>query len=307
MKKYSEGKRMFFSVMAIFIVYGTVFILFEDYDRRVLEPLKDKLDWQLLWFSLAVMAVLAAILLRYAKRMDARIEREHNASQTAMRRELTQNIAHELKTPVASIKGYMETLLNSSGLPEEMRMRFIERSHAQAERLTALLQDIATLNRLDDAPEMLRLEEVDIAAILAEIMKESAQALQQRSMTLSLDVPEDIRVQGDFSLIYGIFRNLLDNAINYAGDGTAIMVEARKNRRMWQFSFADNGVGVAPEHLPRLFERFYRVDKGRSRQMVGTGLGLAIVKNAVQLHGGTITAQASNGGGLAFLFSLRAL
>ena len=201
----------------------------------------------------------------------------------------------------------METLLNSPGLPEETRMRFVERSHAQAERLTALLQDIATLNRLDDAPDVLRLEEVDVSAMLAEIVNESAQALQQRGMTFRVDVPGDVRVQGDFSLIYGIFRNLLDNAINYAGEGAAVTVAAQKSHGAWQFSFADNGVGVAPEHLPRLFERFYRVHKGRSRQMGGTGLGLAIVKNTVQLHGGTITVQANNGGGLAFLFSLKAL
>lgn len=118
-------------------------------------------------------------------------------------------------------------------------------------------------------------------------------------------LPQGIVIIGNTSLIYSIFRNLIDNSISYAGQGAAITLSAIELNDRWQFTFSDNGAGVAPEHLPRIFERFYRVDKGRSRSMGGTGLGLAIVKNAIVLHGGSITARLSNGGGLAFDFTLR--
>ena len=116
---------------------------------------------------------------------------------------------------------------------------------------------------------------------------------------------KDIIVNGNRSLIYSIFRNLMDNAINYAGEGTTVEVNAHEAHEQWHFTFADNGMGIDDKHLTRIFERFYRVDKGRSRSLGGTGLGLAIVKNAVVLHGGTIKAQSPAGGGLRFEFSLK--
>ena len=118
-------------------------------------------------------------------------------------------------------------------------------------------------------------------------------------------LPNGIVVNGEYSLIYSIFRNLTDNAIAYAGDGVTIELKGRETRSSWFFEFSDNGVGVPEECLSRLFERFYRVDKGRSRSMGGTGLGLAIVKNAVLRHGGMINVNNRRGGGLIFLFSLK--
>ena len=117
-------------------------------------------------------------------------------------------------------------------------------------------------------------------------------------------LPAHICVRGNMSLLYSVLRNLTDNAIAYAGVGTTITLTAHEEGEWWHFTFSDNGVGVGAEHLPRLFERFYRVDKGRSRKMGGTGLGLAIVKNAVLLHGGTITASNNPEGGLRFDFTL---
>ena len=124
-------------------------------------------------------------------------------------------------------------------------------------------------------------------------------------MTLNNYLPQDIIIHGNPSLIYSIFHNLIDNAINYAGEGTNINLCAEPADDCWLFRISDNGIGVAPEHLPRIFERFYRIDKGRSRSLGGTGLGLAIVKNAVLLHGGTITAQNIATGGLQFEFTLK--
>ena len=203
---------------------------------------------------------------------------------------------------MASILGYTETLLGHPTIDDDTRRQFVERTHAQALRLTALLQDISTLNRMDYASDMLSRELVDVSQIVADIADETALDFRQRQMTLRNCLPEDIMIRGNASLIYSIFRNLLDNAVNYAGEGTTVELSATDYGTTWQFTVTDNGVGVADVHLPRLFERFYRIDKGRSRSMGGTGLGLAIVKNAVILHGGSITVTSDNG--LTFVFSL---
>lgn len=296
---------MWMSVMVIFATYAAIFILFEDYDRKNSMPLGEPSDWHLLIFSLVIMAVLGGLLFHYARRMDERISRQQAEEHNMMRRELTQNIAHELKTPVACILGYTDTILGQPDMPEQTRQQFIVRTNAQAQRLTALLQDISTLNRMDYAADSLSLERVDIQAMVADIVEECASQLAKRQMTFRNCLHGDISVQGNWQLLYGIFRNLTDNAILYAGMGTTICLSAEHKADGWHFSFSDNGVGVPPEHLPRLFERFYRVDKGRSREAGGTGLGLAIVKNAVLLHGGNITVQPAEGGGLEFDFTLK--
>ena len=226
--------------------------------------------------------------------------------QDILKRQLTQNIAHELKTPVASIQGYLETILDNPHINEEMKGQFLQRCYAQSERLTSLLRDISTLNRLDDGSDMIDFEAVDITTMVGDIMRETSLQRQERRMEFVNLLPEQhIVVKGNRSLLYSVFRNLTDNAIAYAGEGTTITLEGKEQGNKWHFIFRDNGQGVPQEHLARLFERFYRVDKGRSRKMGGTGLGLAIVKNAVLLHGGTIRVNNLPEGGLKFEFTLR--
>lgn len=226
--------------------------------------------------------------------------------QNVLKRQLTQNIAHELKTPVASIQGYLETLQDNPNMNEETKKQFLARCYAQSQRLTSLLRDISTLNRLDDAPRMADFEAMDITMTVHQIETETALEMKHRGMTFVNNLPRHVLVRGNSSLIYSIFRNLTDNAIAYAGDGATITVNASKtDADRWHFTFSDNGVGVPAEHLPRLFERFYRADKGRSRKMGGTGLGLAIVKNAVLLHGGTIVVANNMDGGLRFDFTIK--
>ena len=225
--------------------------------------------------------------------------------QDILKRQLTQNIAHELKTPVASIQGYLETILDNPHINEQTKEQFLQRCYAQSERLTSLLHDISTLNRLDDGSDMIDFEAVDITQLVADITKETALVRQERKMTFDNQLPERIVVKGNRSLLYSVFRNLTDNAIAYAGEGRTITLEAKEQGNKWHFIFRDNGQGVPPEHLARLFERFYRVDKGRSRKMGGTGLGLAIVKNAVLLHGGTIRVNNLPEGGLKFEFTIK--
>ena len=226
--------------------------------------------------------------------------------QDILKRQLTQNIAHELKTPVASIQGYLETIIDNPRISEDMKQQFLQRCYAQSERLTSLLRDISTLNRLDDGSDMIDFEAVDITQMVSEIARETALERESHKMTFENLLPDQhIIVKGNRSLLYSVFRNLTDNAIAYAGEGRKITLSAKEQGNKWHFIFCDNGQGVPTEHLPRLFERFYRVDKGRSRKMGGTGLGLAIVKNAVLLHGGTIRVSNQLEGGLKFEFTLK--
>ena len=303
--KLTEGSKMFWGVMAIFAIYAICFIVFEDYDRVYLRPFDEASDWHLLVFSLLVMGGLAWLLHRYAHRMDKRIGREQAEKENKMRRELTHNIAHELKTPVASILGYTETLLENPDISPETQHQFVERTHLQAQRLTALLKDVSMLNRMDYAAEQLEFMHVDVSELVAEISQEISIQLAGKHMTLKNYMREDIVINGNPMLLYSIFRNLFDNSLNYAGEGTVIELRAEQQDDSWQFTFSDNGKGVAAEHLSRIFERFYRIDKGRSRSLGGTGLGLAIVKNAVNMHGGTISAHEAKGGGLIFVFTLK--
>lgn len=226
--------------------------------------------------------------------------------QARLKRQLTQNIAHELKTPVSSIQGYLETILSNPNIPKDTVRTFLERSYAQSNRLTTLLRDISVLTRMDEAPEMMEREAVNLSLVVDNIINEVALGLEEKCIRVINLMPQALMVNGNHSLLYSIFRNLMDNAIAYAGTNIQITINCfREDDTFYYFSFSDSGVGVEEEHLTRLFERFYRVDKGRSRKLGGTGLGLAIVKNAVLFHGGTIFAKNAPNGGLVFVFTLQ--
>ena len=226
--------------------------------------------------------------------------------QARLKRQLTQNIAHELKTPVSSIQGYLETILSNPNIPKETVKTFLERSYAQSNRLTTLLRDISVLTRMDEAPEMMEREAVNLSLVVENIINEVNLGLEEKHIKVINLMPQALMINGNHSLLYSIFRNLMDNAIAYAGTNIQITINCfRQDDTFYYFSFSDSGVGVEEEHLTRLFERFYRVDKGRSRKLGGTGLGLAIVKNAVLFHGGTIFAKNAPNGGLEFVFTLQ--
>ena len=226
--------------------------------------------------------------------------------QARLKRQLTQNIAHELKTPVSSIQGYLETILSNPNIPKETVRTFLERSYAQSNRLTTLLRDISVLTRMDEAPEMMEREAVNLSLVVENIINEVNLGLEEKHIKVINLMPQALMINGNHSLLYSIFRNLMDNAIAYAGTNIHITINCfREDDTFYYFSFSDSGIGVEEEHLTRLFERFYRVDKGRSRKLGGTGLGLAIVKNAVLFHGGTIFAKNAPNGGLEFVFTLQ--
>lgn len=223
-----------------------------------------------------------------------------------LKRHLTQNISHELKTPVSSILGYMESILENPEMDLQRQRFFVERSFHQAQRLNDLLQDISTLNKMDEAKRLLEKENCNISDVISDVLNDVHLEIEQKGYKILRNYQPTIQIQGNRSLIYSIFRNLLDNSLAYAGEKINVEISCyREDEQFFYFSFSDNGIGVSEEHLNRLFERFYRVDKGRSRKMGGTGLGLAIVKNAVIYHKGTISAKSVPGGGLSFIFSLR--
>ena len=222
-----------------------------------------------------------------------------------IKRQLTNNINHELKTPVASIQVCLETLLSGINLSEEKRQELIERCYTNNERLRRLLGDVSLITRIEDGSQLIGKEPVEINNIIDEIAAELEIMPEDERFTLHTDFNEQVIVEGNPSLIGSIFRNLTENAIAYSGGKNIYISLIENNEGLCRITFEDDGCGVEEKQLPRLFERFYRVDKGRSRQMGGTGLGLAIVKHAVQFHGGNINVTNRNGGGLKFEFTIK--
>ena len=236
---------------------------------------------------------------------EHRMVEQQKLEQTRIKKQLTQNINHELKTPVSIIQGYLETLMNNPSLPPSKKQAFIESCYKQSDRLAQLLNDISTITRMDEASEIIEKTELNVSDIIRDVFSDLDAHLQEKKIKPVLDIPEQIIVKGNHGLLQSVFRNLTDNAITYSGCDTIYVKLMESGPDHYTFIYADNGIGIDQDHLPRIFERFYRVDKGRSRRMGGTGLGLSIVKNAILLHGGTICAGKREGGGVEFIFSVK--
>lgn len=222
-----------------------------------------------------------------------------------MKQQITSNISHELKTPISSVKGYLETVLNNPELEQSKQHYFIEKAYHQTERLTQLVNDISQLNKIEEYSELYIREKVQVKKAINEAIESFSDQITLKKITVECSVAEDLVIEANYSLIFSIFRNLMENSVNYAGENTTISINKyHEDNTFNYFSFSDNGPGVDEEHLSRLFERFYRVDSGRSRKQGGTGLGLAIVKNAIISFKGEISARKRKDGGLEFLFSL---
>jgi len=223
-----------------------------------------------------------------------------------LKQEMTSNIAHELKTPVSSIRGYLEILLGDKPVDDAKRHFFLERCYSQTLRLSDLINDVSIINKLEESADLFPKEEIVVASIADEAIKELEEKCLQHHIAVSNHLPEQMQIVGNHSLIYSIFRNLLENAVSYAGEGIEVDIECyKKDDEKYYIHFYDTGTGVDNRYLPKLFDRFLRIDEGRSRKSGGTGLGLSIVKHAVQFHGGDIFVRNRDAGGLEFFFSLR--
>lgn len=222
-----------------------------------------------------------------------------------LKQEMTNNIAHELRTPVTSIRGYLETILDLHADNDNPRTRnFLDRAYAQTIRLSELIQDISMLTKIEEAADRFELEPVAVKELLEELQTDVADKLREKGDWLVTNVADSVVIHGSRTLLYSIFRNLTENAITYAGDGIEIVIRCyNENEDAYFIEFYDNGVGVEERHLVRIFERFYRVNEGRTRVTGGSGLGLSIVKNAVLFHKGSIVAKNRAEGGLYFLIT----
>lgn len=253
-------------------------------------------------------AISSHIVRLYVRLQQAHIDRdrEHKAAlyeqqeKERIKKQLTNNINHELKTPVASIKICIETLLAHTDLSKEKRDLFLQRCLSNTERLQRLLADVSLITRMDDGSASIVKQAVNLSDLIGTAVTEHQMIAESKGIVIENEVVHALPMSGNPSLLEAVFNNLIDNAIAYSG-GTVIKIRLlHEDEEKITLSVADNGIGIADEHLPKLFERFYRIDKGRSRAAGGTGLGLAIVKNAVMLHDGSISVENINSGGLSF-------
>jgi len=231
-----------------------------------------------------------------------------------LKQEMTSNIAHELKTPVSSIRGYLEILLSDKPVDDERRRYFLDRCFRQTLRLSDLIQDVSIINKLEESADLFPRTEEDATEVAKEAIGDLADKAVAAGITIQNNLPA-MPLDGNHELLYCIFRNLVENSIAYAGEGVSIIIETyepAKSATHYSLStthyfihYYDTGKGVADEYLSRLFDRFVRIDEGRSRQNGGTGLGLSIVKHSVLFHGGEIYAKNRAEGGLEYFFSLK--
>ncbi len=299
----SDGREYFYSATRGQRVIVRTAIPYSATLRELLQA-----DWTFLFVMIAISLAMSIAAYFSTRKLGKDIERvnqfESEQEKNRIKRQLSNNINHELKTPVASIQVCLETLLSGIALSEEKRQELIARCYAHNERLRQLLNDISLITRLEDGSQLISTENVCINNILREISEELGVLPPEERLELHINFNEEVTLAGNNSLIGSIFSNLTKNAIAYSSGRNIYVTLLGSTEDEYRIRFEDDGTGVGEEHLPRLFERFYRIDKGRSRKLGGTGLGLSIVKHAVLFHGGNITATNRPEGGLRFDFTL---
>lgn len=223
-----------------------------------------------------------------------------------VRRDFVANVSHELKTPVASIKGFVEILLEERAEDPADRRRFLEIVARQSDRLGTIIEDLLSLSRIEQAEGMgdLPVERVRLADVIAAVVAECGARAAERSIPLEVECPAELTADVNAPLLEQALLNLVDNAIKYSDAGRPVRIRGGAAGDEVELEVRDEGTGIAAEHLPRLFERFYRVDKGRSRKLGGTGLGLSIVKHIVGAHGGSVGVESTPGVGSRFRIRL---
>ena len=224
------------------------------------------------------------------------------------RRDFAMNVSHELRTPLTSIQGYAETLMNPAVQDEGEKQKFIDIIFRHSKRLNSLIEDLLALSRLerDSAQKQIELKKSTLSSILRSAVELCEVKSKEKGVAIRLDVDEAIQAKVNATLLEQAIVNLVDNAIKYSGSGKEVWVRAQANHGEVGIHVTDQGAGIPSEHLGRLFERFYRVDKARSRELGGTGLGLAIVKHVALSHGGRVDVSSRIGEGSQFSIYLPA-
>jgi two-component system phosphate regulon sensor histidine kinase PhoR len=222
------------------------------------------------------------------------------------RKDFVANVSHELRTPLSMIKGYVETLLDGAKDDAQVAGRFLQTIRKHADRLNYLIEDLLTISRLESGRTAMNFERFSLGDLVAEVCTDLEARAAEKSVALENNVGAEFEVRADAERIQQVLFNLIDNAIKYGRFQGHIWISARRldDPEMLEVGVADDGPGIPPEALNRIFERFYRIDRGRSREQGGTGLGLAIVKHIVQSHGGEVRAESRPGGGAMFRFTL---
>ena len=223
-----------------------------------------------------------------------------------IRRDFVANVSHELKTPITAIKGSVETLLGGAVEDEQNAQRFLEIIARQSDRLNAIIEDLLALSRIEQGEEQEGLvrTKTQLRSVFLNTLQACQLKAQEKQVVLEMDCPDDIEIMINAPLLEQALVNLIDNAIKYSSQNDRVLFTAEQTDASVVIKVRDWGSGISQEHLPRLFERFYRVDKARSRKLGGTGLGLAIVKHIVQSHNGHISVESSLGQGSTFTIQL---
>lgn len=239
-----------------------------------------------------------------------RMKHEHqvalraNEEKARVKRQTANNLNHEIKTPVGIIKGYLDTINSDPEMPEPLMRSFLKKAQEHTDRLTQLLKDVSSITRLDEASSQVEVTDFDFHDLIYNIANDLEVSDIIGDLTFDWNIPFDTLVRGNYTLLNNAIMNLVRNAAKYS-KGTAISLRlVSEDNQFYTFSFADDGNGVGEEHLPHLFDRFYRVDEGRARKSGGTGLGLPIVKSTFQALGGEIIVRNIRPHGLEFVFTL---
>jgi two-component system phosphate regulon sensor histidine kinase PhoR len=222
-----------------------------------------------------------------------------------IRRDFVANVSHELRTPLSILRGYIETMLDDPKMPRGECARILEVMEQHSKRLGLLANDLLTLAQLESGSSTLQLNEIDLLRFFSDLVRDWKKKLAAKSLKSVVDVSDDCSIiRADETRLREVFDNLLDNAVKYSSDKGEIRLQAARREDEIVLSVSDDGIGIGQEDLPRIFERFYRADKARSRELGGTGLGLSIVKHIAQLHGGSAGAESELGKGATIRISL---
>ncbi len=233
---------------------------------------------------------------------NAMAEKIENFDQS--RSQFVQNASHELKTPLATMKILLENLIYQPDMPAELRAEFMQDMNHEIDRLSGIITDLLTLTQMDSQDTSLKMEKVDLSALCRETLHALEPAIAKAKLNLAVTVPDSICIAGDASKLGQVVYNLIDNAVKYTPEGGRVTISLTGENRLVTFTVSDTGIGIPEEDVKHIFDRFYRVDKARSRATGGTGLGLSIVRQMVQLHGGEIAVESAVGNGSTFTVKL---